>query len=160
MLSWVLWLLLCLVIIYNMYAGKYFPTVPLPQIFSVLTKPFSVQTHILLAKVLWAHDFHEGAMRELFLAQDVAGGPTVLGATDEVSALLTNWREKPGKIRQLYEFWKTVAQSKPDYRDGFVMAGMYAYMLNDATAAKRFFEKALSLDPGNRTALDMLKSVK
>lgn len=46
-----------------------------------------------------------------------------------------------------YEYWKTIIQDHPDYRDGYIQAAIRAYQLGMISEAKKYLEKARSIDP-------------
>ena len=52
--------------------------------------------------------------------------------------------------------WERVIAQHPDYRDGYVQAGVLAYQLQDNHKALSYIEKALVLDPTYLPARKML----
>ncbi len=71
----------------------------------------------------------------------------VLGTSASESAMLTNQ----------FNYWRTIAEKKPDHRDAFIMASMFAYKLGDRDEAKRLIDHAFTLDPNSPTVLEMQK---
>jgi hypothetical protein len=153
-----LWFLLVAFFITNLSARLYSPS-PLSQaLLPSLINPFSISQHVTTAKKLWDSGYKKTATRELVLATDlVKSGGSVLGATSDPKTLLSQWQSEPSKLRDAYEYWTSVTRQQPDYRDGFLMAGGYAYQLGNMTSAKQLFEKAYTLDPNYKPTLEMLK---
>lgn len=55
--------------------------------------------------------------------------------------------EKTAHFRSSYEEWKQVVETRPDYRDGYIMLAWYAHMLGEQKEADNYIRKVLTLDP-------------
>lgn len=158
--SALLWMILVAWIVANGFALRLIPS-PLSQLlFPSLASPFSIAQHVATAERLWRLGYRQTATRELLIATDlVKSKGSVLGATTDPTTLLALWKSEPTKLRAVYEHWKSVTAEKPDYRDGFLMAGIYAYQLENDSDAKLLFEKAYALDPNYKPTIEMLKKI-
>jgi len=155
-----LWVALIAFIIFNAVFVRLNPSRFTEFLLQPLLKPFSIAAHVDTAKKLWDAGFHQTATRELVIAKDLlTTNGSVLGATTEPTALLATWEQVPVKLKDAYTYWLEVTKEKPDYRDGFLMAGSYAYELGDVTQAVSLFRKAYAIDPNYKTTLDMLTKV-
>ena len=157
--SALLWAALAALLITNVLAIHNRPSKLSQLLFPSLANPFSIAQHVTTAKALWEEGFQKTATRELVIAQDlVESGGSVLGATSDPTALLTQWELEPSKLQATYEYWKSETVQKPDYRDGFLIAGAYAFQLGKTSEAKSLFEKAYALDPNYKPTIKMLLS--
>ena len=112
-------------------------------------RPFSIQSHVQTALTLWDRGFYKTAKKELVLASDLymSDPGSVLGVATAPAKILADWESQPQKLYGDYAFWVEVTREKPDYRDGFFMAGVNAYKLGKRSEAKEYFQKAYALDP-------------
>lgn len=152
-----LWLALVAVIVFNAIYATTNSSKLSRILFQSLQKPYSISAHVDTAKKLWDAGFHESATRELVIAKDLlTANGSVLGATTEPTSLLTTWEQVPVQLKAAYEYWSQMTKEKPDYRDGYLLAGSYAYQLGDVTRAISLFRKAYNVDPNYKPTLDML----
>jgi len=156
-----LWMVLGAFFTVNLLAAMNHPAVLSQLLLPSLTDPFSIARHVTTAKHLWELGYRQTATRELVIAQDlVAAGGSVLGATSDPTTLLAQWELAPSQLKAAYEHWKSVTQLHPDYRDGFLVAGSYAYQLGNVNGAKQLFEKAYALDPNYEPTAGFLQKIK
>lgn len=120
-------------------------------------QPFSIQSHMQAAFTLWNKGFYKTAKNELLLASDLYADTKgrVLGVATAPAEILADWESQPQKLYGDYAFWIKVTAEKPEYRDGFIMAGIDAYRLGKREEAKSLLQKAYALDP-NYTPLNAL----
>jgi hypothetical protein len=154
-----LWAALAVFFIMNVLMTKTHPSKLSQLLFPSLTNPFSINQHVTTAKNLWDLGYRQTATRELVIAADLvkAGGGSVLGATSDPTTLLSQWKSEPSKLKTAYGYWKSVTHKQPDYRDGFLMTGIYAYQLGNVDESKQMFEKAYALDPNYKPTIEMLR---
>jgi len=57
------------------------------------------------------------------------------------------FNEKTVRFRASYEEWKQVVETRPDYRDGYIMLAWYARTLGEQKEADEYIKKVLTLDP-------------
>jgi hypothetical protein len=156
-----LWILLFVFIVVNAFLAsknqKAFPSI----FSSSLTHPFSVESHITTALALWNQGLQDSAKQEIRIADDLfhAGGESVLGSTSPPSTLLSEWESKPQQLKSDYAFWEMVASEKPEYRDGLIMAGLYAYQLRNIGESRKYLEKAYTLDPNYEPLNALLEKI-
>jgi hypothetical protein len=125
-----------------------------------LTAPASGAAHVAAAKKLWDLGYSHPATRELVIARDLLGSSgSVLGATSDPTKLLEEWHNIPGQLREQYGYWISVTKQYPEYRDGFLMAGAYAYRLGMTADARVLLQKALGLDPNYPVTLEILEKI-
>lgn len=110
--------------------------------------PFSVDRHIDLASLLWK----EGNKKEARQLMASARAGSVLGATIDPQAVLTEWEHEVDQHKEQYAFWQTVAAAKPDYRDAFITLTGLAYQLGYQKDARAWLTRAQALDPNSHTA--------
>ena len=156
-----LWTGLGLFLAVNIAAlAKYPPTISSALILSLM-HPFSVQSHLSAAQILQEKGFLTQAKRELVIARDLQkNNNTVLGENTGLTDLLSRMEQEPVRISKLYEYWKSVTRKKPQYRDGFMMAGLYAYRLGYKIEATGLLEQAVLLDANYaplNTLLDIIR---
>jgi len=155
-----LWTALGAIFIINLLVTRDNPSKLSQLLLPSLANPLSIAQHVTTAKRLWDLGYRQTATRELVLAQNlVETGGSVLGATSDPTVLLTQWKLEPSKLTAAYEYWKLVTIQKPDYRDGFLIAGAYTYQLGNVTEAKQLFEKAYALDPNYKPTIEILKKI-
>jgi len=111
----------------------------------VLRRPLSADVHTKTAQALWNTGHRQQAKYEAGLAQDLSGG-AVLGDVAP-SDLLTQWESEPVKLNDQFLHWKKITEEKPDYRDAFVMAAVFAYQLGNKPEAVALINRAFALDP-------------
>jgi len=157
----VLWAVLIAFIIVNLSTAKNHPSKLSELLAPSLTNPFSIAQHVTTAKHLWDLGYRETATRELVIAQGlVEAGGSVLGATSNPTTLLAQWELEPSRLKAAYEYWKSVTDEQPDYRDGFLIAGSYAYQLGNITEASSMAQKAYALDPNYKPTIEILGKIK
>jgi tetratricopeptide (TPR) repeat protein len=157
----VVWILLILLFVINVRIASKRPS-PLTSFYdSSLTNPFSPDSHITTALSLWNQGLRESAKNEILLAQDLydPDTPSVLGVATSPSVLLEKWESQPQKLRGDYSFWKLVADTKPDYRDGLIMTGLYAYQLDKIQEAREYLNKAHDLDPNYQPLNTLIEKI-
>jgi tetratricopeptide (TPR) repeat protein len=110
---------------------------------------------------LWNQGLRESAKNEILLAQDLYDPrkPSVLGVATSPSVLLEKWESQPQELRGDYSFWKLVTDTKPDYRDGLIMAGLYAYQLDNIQEARAYLQKAHDLDPNYQPLNTLIEKI-
>ena len=122
-----------------------------------IASPFSIESHIQTALALWNNGYQGGAKQEIRIADDLFAtvrGST-LGVSTAPSTLLHTWESQPKQIQDSYEYWKEVAIQKPQYRDGLIMAGLYAYQLGEINQSRQYLQSAYAIDP-NYAPLNMI----
>jgi hypothetical protein len=155
------WILLILLFVVNVQVASKKPS-PLTSFYnSSLTNPFSANSHIETALSLWNQGLRESAKNEILLAQDLYNpdNPSVLGAATSPSVLLEKWESQPQQLQGDYSFWKFVAGTKPDYRDGLIMAGLYAYQLDKVQEARGYLQQAHDLDPNYQPLNTLIEKI-
>jgi tetratricopeptide (TPR) repeat protein len=125
-----------------------------------LTQPFSATNHTKIASELWRIGLHAQAKHELTLAQDLPGNTAVLGAETSPSILLDRWESQPKTLEANYLFWKEVLEKKPNYRDAFIQAGVFAYEMGNIDTARNLLEQAQTLDPNFHFTTTILSQVR
>jgi tetratricopeptide (TPR) repeat protein len=160
-LSFVVWGLFILLFVINIKVASKNPSPFTSAYDSPLTNPFSANSHIAAALSLWNQGLRDSAKNEILLAQDLSdpGSPSVLGVATSPSVLLEKWESQPKQLQGDYAFWKLVADTKPDYRDGLIMAGLYAYQLDKIDEARGYFQKALDLDPNYQPLNTLMEKI-
>jgi hypothetical protein len=122
-----------------------FPSHGAPWYLPILEKPLSSEAHTRIAQSLWSKGMDKEAKREVSLASDISGS-AVLGDSSESE-----------KLEEEFAHWQHVTQTRPDYRDGFIMASSLAYQLGNYSEAKILISKALILDPTSSVSMDIQK---
>jgi tetratricopeptide (TPR) repeat protein len=152
-----LWCLLAAFVATNAFVALRKPEIVTSLLTPSLVAPFSANSHITSALALWNQGFQESAKQEIRIADDLfhAHKESVLGIASPPSTLLNDWESKPQQLKNEYAFWEMVAEEKPQYRDGLIMAGLYAYQLGERETSKQYLEKAYDLDP-NYEPLNMI----
>lgn len=136
-----LWFLLSIFIAINVFAKFTFQ----PSLFNtlpILLQPFSSQPHVAFAQILWSHGYGKEAKNEAKLAQ-------VLGATDQITPLLSDWESEPKKAQEGYDKWKRITLEKPDYADAFLLTAIYTYQLGNNSDAIKIAHQASTLNPNS-----------
>jgi len=67
-------------------------------------------------------------------------------------------QKKQGVEKQLL-YWQGAIKNHPDYRDGYVMAAVLEYELNDQGKAVIYMQQAQKLDPNNQTLEHMTQTI-
>jgi hypothetical protein len=159
--SALLWILLILFISFNIFAVTKNMSLVQMIISSNLTHPFSVESHIKTAMTLWNQGLQSKAIEEIRIADDLYQGndSSVLGITSSPSSILSDWESQPQKLQNDYLFWKSVIEKRPDYRDGYIMAGIYAYQMQNKKESVSLFQKAHDLDPNYAPLNTLLEKI-
>jgi len=160
-LTFVLWVLLLMAFIFNIQGVIQKPSLLSEFFASSLSHPFSAKTHVSTAINLWNSGFHQTAKHEILLAQDLfrTQEQSVLGIATSPSVLLAQWELQPQKLKDDYKYWVSVVKEKPDYRDGYIMAGFCAYQLNKQEEALGFLLKAHEIDPNYQPLNTILEKI-
>jgi hypothetical protein len=157
-----LWTGLCVFLAVNIVSLTKYPRAESSALLSSLVHPFSVESHLKAAKTLRDLGFIAQAKRELVIARELqkTDTETVLGTSTDLKELLARLEQEPAMIKNYYEYWKSVTREKPEYRDGFMMAGLYAYRLGYKNEATGLLDQAVLLDANYaplNTLLDIIK---
>jgi tetratricopeptide (TPR) repeat protein len=159
--SAILWTTLLAFIIVNIYLAS--KNTSIIQLFfsSSLSQPFSVESHIKTAVALWNKGMQTTALQEIRIADDLyrANGASVLGSASTPSTILTDWESQPQKLKTDFTFWKSITEKQPDYRDGYIMAGLYAYQMQNMKEALSLLNKAHELDPNYAPLNTLLEKI-
>lgn len=107
--------------------------------------PFSVDRHIDLASLLWKQGNKEEA-KQLIASAETG---SVLGTTTDPKSVLALWEKEADEHNKQYAFWKSVATTKPDYRDAYIQLTSLAYQLKKIDEARAWIAKAVTLDPNS-----------
>jgi tetratricopeptide (TPR) repeat protein len=160
-LTFILWVLLLAAFIFNIQGVIQKPSFLSDFFTPSLSHPFSAKTHLSAAVNLWNSGFHQTAKNEILLAQDLfrTQDQSVLGIATSPSVLLAQWEAQPQKLMNDYEYWTSVAEERPDYRDGYIMAGFCAYQLNKQEEALTYFKKAQEIDPNYQPLNTILEKI-
>jgi tetratricopeptide (TPR) repeat protein len=145
----VLWSLLIGLFSYNVMSTLAWKS-PLTLYFlPALKEPFSSTTHMEIASKLWETGLHAQAKQEIALAQELMSSKdmSVLGMSTSPASLLQEWESQPHKREEEYRYWKTILEQKPDYRDAYIQAAVFAYELGNIEIASDLLHKAYTLDP-------------
>ena len=113
--------------------------------------PFSVPRHIDLASLLWKQGQTQNARQLMASAQPA----NVLGATSNTMTILDQWENETQKVKEQYVFWQSVAASKPDYRDAYLMLTTLSYQLGKLEETRGWIAKAQIIDPNSLTAIKL-----
>jgi tetratricopeptide (TPR) repeat protein len=157
-----LWTGLCVFLVINIVTLTKYPDAESPAFLSALIRPFSAETHLKAAQMLQDLGFIAQAKREIVIAKELQGTDTenVLGASSGLTEILARLEQEPGMIKNYYDYWKSVTRGKPEYRDGFMMAGLYAYRLGYREEAIGLLNQAVLLDANYaplNTLLDIVR---
>ncbi|MCL4360483.1 tetratricopeptide repeat protein [Patescibacteria group bacterium] len=122
---------------------------------SVFTDPLSITEHEGVAQMLGREGFVRGSERERAYIAFLRNTRTnILGAASV--------QDYQGAVRpdtvlpHALAFWTSVIREKPDYRDAYISLAAIQYQLGDLAGAKTAIRSALSLDPNNKPAREML----
>jgi tetratricopeptide (TPR) repeat protein len=125
------------------------------QYLPILRNPLSAENHASIAQALKEKGSLADANREAMLADDL-NATSVLGDSSEPS-LIQEWEKEPLRLETEFAHWKQITVTKPDYRDGYLMAGYIAYQRGEIEEAKIFIDQALRLDPTSTTGIQFQK---
>lgn len=124
------------------------------------SQPDSASRHITLAQKYWSFGQPKLAHQELTIAQEIYisqknNSKNVLGMTTEPLALYEQWEKETGQNTAAFDFWKTIVNAKPNYRDGYLQLASISYELGNYTEAEKYVDDALNLDPNSTTAHEL-----
>jgi tetratricopeptide (TPR) repeat protein len=89
--------------------------------------------------------------QKLFESAEVLGSETQDGENNKNGNRITP--------DQSLKYWGNLAQQKPDYRDAWAMAAVYAYNLGDLKSAQNSISHALELDPDNSDLIKIHQTI-
>lgn len=106
------------------------------KIMMLFDSPLSAPRRVDLASLL----FQLGNKQE---ARDV------LGITTTSAGTLAQWEKEEKKIEEQYTFWKSVASTRPDYRDAFIALTSLSYQLGKLEEAHSWLDRVRAIDPNS-----------
>jgi hypothetical protein len=71
----------------------------------------------------------------------------VLGATTETTVITNGWNMEPANTTHAFEYWKSISEEKPDYRDAYLAAAKAAIAGGNVRTAYLFTKRAYAIDP-------------
>lgn len=121
------------------------------KIRAILLKPLSSSNHLALATILQKIGFQAAAKNELGLSLDLwnqnKSSENVLGASTDPNDIKLAWEANNQNLTKNYDYWKSIVLEKPEYRDGLIMLGVYAYQISRESEAKNAWKQAIAIDP-------------
>ncbi|MCX8008533.1 MAG: hypothetical protein N3A54_02395 [Patescibacteria group bacterium] len=84
--------------------------------------------------------------------QDILGTNIFIGELPQ--------EHKTQKINQNIDYWKNVVQSKPDFRDAYIILSILSFNKKNCQDAKYYIQKAHDLDPNHTFLKGILPHIK
>lgn len=122
---------------------------------NILTRPYSYIPHLTLANLLKQQGETRFAANELSVSEELyqheQKSNDVLGVSSPKKGLQQS-DTKPKQLKSDYDYWLSVINKRPDYRDAYLAASVLAFQLKQLDNADQLVHRALILDPNNELA--------